>query len=108
MNFSGECPKFKIRPSAAKLALIFIFNDSLFYFFGHFAQFIHHSGLNNPILSNRYPILSELAKAIFSTMPSSTPVESIFSGAKETANPLRSRAGPEQVRNLTMLRLNKF
>ena len=57
---------------------------------------------------NRYPILSELAKAIFSTIPSSTPVESIFSGAKETANPLRSRAGPEQVRNLTMLRLNKF
>ena len=55
----------------------------------------------------QFPILSRLAKAIFSASPASTPVECLFSGAKETANPLRNRANPQQVENLTFLRRNK-
>ena len=54
--------------------------------------------------NEKFPIQSELAKAIFSIMPASTPVESIIRGAKETANPLRNRACPEQVANLTLIR----
>ena len=58
--------------------------------------------------SSKFPLLSNLAKAVFSAMPSSTPVENLFSGAKETANPLRNRANPEQVANLTLLKRNKL
>ena len=55
---------------------------------------------------NEFPSLSRISKAIFSVSSSSTPVESVFSGAKETANSLRNRTLLNQVESLTLLRQN--
>ena len=51
-----------------------------------------------------FPILCELARAIYCVMASSTPIESVFSGCKQTVSPLRSRTRPGLVKDLTCLR----
>ena len=53
-----------------------------------------------------FPILCELARAIYCVMASSTPIESVFSGCKQTTSPLRSRTRPGLVKDLTCLRKN--
>ena len=57
---------------------------------------------------DQFPILSRLAKVIFSASPASTPVECVFSTVKQTANPLRNSAKPQQVEDLTFLRQNQL
>ena len=52
-----------------------------------------------------FPILSQLAKAVYCIMASSTPVETVFSGTKTTASPIRNRTQPMNLKNLTLLRM---
>lgn len=54
-----------------------------------------------------YLILCECARAVFCVMPSSTPIESVFSGCKQTVSPLRTRTRPSVVKDLTCLRRNR-
>ena len=54
-----------------------------------------------------YPILSEIAKAIFCLVPSSSPVESILNTTGNTQTKLRNRLYPTQLENLTLLKLNR-
>ena len=54
-----------------------------------------------------FPKLSEIAKMIFCLVPSSSPVESIFSITGYTQNKLRNRLNPNQLTNLTLLKTNR-
>jgi hypothetical protein len=54
-----------------------------------------------------FPILSEIAKMIFCLVPSSSPVESVFSITGNTQNKSRNRLNPKQLANLTLLKMNR-
>ena len=54
-----------------------------------------------------YPILSEIAKMIFCLVPSSSPVESVLSITGNTQNKSRNRLNPNQLTNLTLLKMNR-
>ena len=54
-----------------------------------------------------YPILCEMAKAIFSLLPASTSIEGIFTSTKMTHTDKRKRLHPKKLEDLTLLKCNK-
>ena len=55
----------------------------------------------------QYPILSELAKLIFSIQPTSTAIESVYSGTGRTVTSDRHCLAPTNVERLTLLKNNR-
>jgi hypothetical protein len=56
----------------------------------------------------QYPILCNIAKAVFSTMPSSTPVESLFSSTGLIDTDMRTRLSVNKLENLVMIKRNNL
>jgi hypothetical protein len=57
--------------------------------------------------SIKYPILSELAKMIYSIQPTSTAIESVYSGTGRTVTSDRHCLDPLNVERLTLLKQNR-
>ena len=55
----------------------------------------------------QYPILSEIVKAIFSIQPTSTAIESVYSGTGRLVTSDRHCLAPENVERLTILKNNR-
>ena len=55
----------------------------------------------------QYPILSEIVKAIFSIQPTSTAIESVYSGTGRLVTSDRHCLAPENLERLTILKNNR-
>ena len=56
--------------------------------------------------NSSFPILSYLARAIYCLMPTSTPIEGVFSGTGLTLTPRRQRMAPTTLEALTQISNN--